>query len=197
MPLYWLCYRHNNQISVVIEPGASIIHARLRASLDGLDAGRLLVAGNPVWTCYFAPNICSSPPTHRLRVVRNLRPLAGVRAERLTHRAMFIIPHGAPAGYEWVVALVVLVGLCFAVCAFMRSAKPPSGLRRKRQDLPAPNPVHPGPGPEDRLRDLRRRFHAVQSRKRPNPWRKRPPPNPWGTPNPWGKGPPPTRAECE
>jgi hypothetical protein len=23
MPLYWLCYRHNNQISVVIEPGAS------------------------------------------------------------------------------------------------------------------------------------------------------------------------------
>jgi hypothetical protein len=39
MPLYWLCYRHNNQISVVIEPGASLIHARLRASLDGLDEG--------------------------------------------------------------------------------------------------------------------------------------------------------------
>jgi len=39
MPLYWLVYRHNNQISVVIEPGASIIHARLRASLDGLDEG--------------------------------------------------------------------------------------------------------------------------------------------------------------
>ena len=39
MPLYWLCYRHNNQISVVIEPGASPIHARLRASLDGLDEG--------------------------------------------------------------------------------------------------------------------------------------------------------------
>jgi hypothetical protein len=37
--LYWLCYRHNNQISVVIEPGASIIHARLRASLSGLDEG--------------------------------------------------------------------------------------------------------------------------------------------------------------
>jgi hypothetical protein len=28
MPLYWLCYRPNNQISVVIEPGASLIHAR-------------------------------------------------------------------------------------------------------------------------------------------------------------------------
>ena len=39
MPLYWLCYRHNDQISVVIEPGASLIHARLRASLKGLDEG--------------------------------------------------------------------------------------------------------------------------------------------------------------
>jgi hypothetical protein len=29
--LYWLCYRHNNQISVVIEPGASPIHARMWA----------------------------------------------------------------------------------------------------------------------------------------------------------------------
>ena len=39
MPLYWLVYRHNNQISVVIEPGASLIHARMRASLDELDQG--------------------------------------------------------------------------------------------------------------------------------------------------------------
>jgi len=39
MSLYWLVYRHNNQISVVIEPGASPIHARLRASLDGPDQG--------------------------------------------------------------------------------------------------------------------------------------------------------------
>jgi len=37
MPLYWLCYRHNNQISVVIEPGASLIHARMRAALANLD----------------------------------------------------------------------------------------------------------------------------------------------------------------
>ena len=83
---------------------------------------------------------------------------------------------------------------------YLKKARPLDGLFRERppkHDLPAPNPVRPGPGPEDRLRDLRRRFHAVQSRKRPNPWRKRPPPNPWGTPNPWGKGPPPTRAECE
>ena len=39
MPLYWLVYRHNNQISVVIEPAHSLIYARLRASLDGLDQG--------------------------------------------------------------------------------------------------------------------------------------------------------------
>ena len=37
MPLYWPCYRHNNQISVVIEPGASSIHARMRAALAELD----------------------------------------------------------------------------------------------------------------------------------------------------------------
>ena len=39
MPLYWLCYRHHNQISVVIEPGASIVHARMRAALAELDQG--------------------------------------------------------------------------------------------------------------------------------------------------------------
>jgi len=44
MPLYWLVYRHNNQISVVIEPGASLIHARLRSALDGLDQGEFTEA---------------------------------------------------------------------------------------------------------------------------------------------------------
>jgi hypothetical protein len=39
MPLYWLVYRHNNQISVVIEPGASLVHARMRSALAGLDEG--------------------------------------------------------------------------------------------------------------------------------------------------------------
>ena len=39
MPLYWLCYRHNSSISIVIEPAHSLIYARLRASLDGLDEG--------------------------------------------------------------------------------------------------------------------------------------------------------------
>ena len=39
MPLYWLVYRHDNQISVVIEPGASLVHARMRAALANLDQG--------------------------------------------------------------------------------------------------------------------------------------------------------------
>ena len=39
MPLYWLVYRHNNSIFVVIEPGASIIHARMRSAIAGLDEG--------------------------------------------------------------------------------------------------------------------------------------------------------------
>ena len=39
MQLYWLCYQHNNKISVVIEPGASPVHARMRAALAGLDEG--------------------------------------------------------------------------------------------------------------------------------------------------------------
>jgi hypothetical protein len=44
MPLYWLCYYHNNQISVVIEPGASLIHARMRAALANLDEGKFTEA---------------------------------------------------------------------------------------------------------------------------------------------------------
>jgi hypothetical protein len=39
MSLYWLCFRHNNQISVVIEPGASPVHAKMHAALAGLDEG--------------------------------------------------------------------------------------------------------------------------------------------------------------
>jgi hypothetical protein len=36
MPLYWLCYRHNNQIEVVIEPASSLVHARMHAAIAGL-----------------------------------------------------------------------------------------------------------------------------------------------------------------
>jgi hypothetical protein len=36
---------------------------------------------------------------------------------------MFIIPHGAPEGYEWFIALVVLVGLYFAVRNFIRARR--------------------------------------------------------------------------
>jgi hypothetical protein len=36
---------------------------------------------------------------------------------------MFIIPYGAPEGYEWFVTLVVLVCLYFAVRNFMRARR--------------------------------------------------------------------------
>jgi hypothetical protein len=39
MPLYWLVYRHNSSIFVVIEPAHSLIYARLRSAIDGLDQG--------------------------------------------------------------------------------------------------------------------------------------------------------------
>jgi hypothetical protein len=78
---------------------------------------------------------------------------------------MFIVPHGAPEGYEWFVALVVLVGLFFAVCNFMRpSSRKYLKKRLARHDLPDPNPVRAGPGPEKRLRNIRRRFRAVSER---------------------------------
>src|SRR5262245_25604932 len=41
-------------------------------------------------SCYFAPNICSTLPTHRLRVVRNLRPIATVRAEHLPAQHVYL-----------------------------------------------------------------------------------------------------------
>src|SRR5262249_1992182 len=37
--LYWFVYRHNNSITIVIEPAPSFIHARIRAAGDGLDQG--------------------------------------------------------------------------------------------------------------------------------------------------------------
>jgi hypothetical protein len=44
-------------------------------------------------------------------------------APNFYHQSMFIIPHGAPEGYEWFITLVVLVGLYFTVCNFMRARR--------------------------------------------------------------------------
>jgi len=107
---------------------------------------------------------------------------------------MFIIPHGAPAGY---VAFVVLVGLCFAVCSFMRNAKPLDGLRRERQALPAPNPIHPGPGPEHRLRELQRRFRGVSERHDERESPAPPPPKYVDSPSPPKPPPSPFSRLCE
>jgi hypothetical protein len=74
---------------------------------------------------------------------------------------MFIIPHGAPGGYEWFVALVVLVGLSISVFAISSGRilpSPPKYLKKARplDGLPDPNPVRPGPGPEERLHNIQR-----------------------------------------
>jgi hypothetical protein len=39
MNLYWICYRHNNQIGVVVMPAASLGHARMYAALTNLAEG--------------------------------------------------------------------------------------------------------------------------------------------------------------
>lgn len=39
MYLYWLCYRDETGIAVVIQPGPSLIHARMVNALAGLDEG--------------------------------------------------------------------------------------------------------------------------------------------------------------
>jgi hypothetical protein len=47
---------------------------------------------------------------------------------------------------------------------YWKRAKPLDGLLRVRPDLPNPNPVRPGPGPEKRLRNLQARFRAISKR---------------------------------
>jgi hypothetical protein len=81
MPLYWLCYRHNNQISVVIEPGASLVHARLRASLKGLDEGTFAGASSSI-SCA-PPTVIARSPLLTCPVQRD----AGDSAERARLRS--------------------------------------------------------------------------------------------------------------
>src|SRR5262245_52488580 len=49
---------------------------------------------------------------------------------------------------------------------YLKKAKPRDELLRERlarHDLPDPNPVRPGPGPAERLRNIQRRFRAVSN----------------------------------
>ena len=55
------------------------------------------------------------------RGIRNLRPLAGMRADRLP-RGMFIIPHDAPEGYEWFVTSWCLSASIFRCSQFHAGA---------------------------------------------------------------------------
>ena len=46
MALFWLCYRKSGQVSVAIIAAPSLIHARMRAALDGTDAGATFAEGH-------------------------------------------------------------------------------------------------------------------------------------------------------
>jgi len=46
MALFWLCYRKPRQVSVAIIEAPSLIHARMRATLDGMDAGATFAEGH-------------------------------------------------------------------------------------------------------------------------------------------------------
>jgi hypothetical protein len=46
MALFWLCYRNSGQVSVAIIDAPSLIHARMRAALDGRDAGATFAEGH-------------------------------------------------------------------------------------------------------------------------------------------------------
>ena len=79
MPLYWLCYRHSNQISVVIEPGASLIHARMRAALADLDQGEFTNSGMGIcrstcWSLTAVASLASGLPLEAILPIRLIRP---------------------------------------------------------------------------------------------------------------------------
>jgi hypothetical protein len=44
--LYWLMYRVNGHPSVVIQPAASLVHARLKASMAGMADDRKFTQGH-------------------------------------------------------------------------------------------------------------------------------------------------------
>src|SRR5262249_6996171 len=84
MSLYWLCYRHNNQISVVIEPGASLTAPAIAGSV----AYRSASSGLRLWYSTLSkPCRCIAQCLHWLMLpilwvfsatrARTMRTLAG------------------------------------------------------------------------------------------------------------------------
>jgi hypothetical protein len=76
MSLYWLCYRHNNHVCVVIEPAPSL----MRAALAGLDEGHV-IRGKAItearWPYSFSSAVNLNP--------KRARPPATIRAAQLNH----------------------------------------------------------------------------------------------------------------
>jgi hypothetical protein len=49
MALFWLCYRKSGRVSVAIIEAPSLMHARMRAALDGMNARATFAEGHN-WT---------------------------------------------------------------------------------------------------------------------------------------------------
>jgi hypothetical protein len=90
--------------------------------------------GGPGWRgqngqCVSHANLtkeCDTPPSTRCSYegARQVCPSKASSANSNVYACgMFVIPYGAPEGYEWFVTLVVLVCLYFAVRNFMRGRR--------------------------------------------------------------------------
>jgi hypothetical protein len=90
MALFWLCYRDSGQVSVAIIEAPLLIHARMRAALDGTDAGTTFAEGHELDADHVA-----RVPRNRLGTVLSRDEAAALldRIERGERR-----PNGARSG---------------------------------------------------------------------------------------------------
>jgi hypothetical protein len=79
MALFWLCYRKSGRVSVAIVEAPSLMRARMRAALDGMNAGATFAEGHKL------------DADHAARVPRNLvgtmlsRDEAAALLDRIEH----------------------------------------------------------------------------------------------------------------
>jgi hypothetical protein len=79
MALFWLCYRKSGQVSVAIMEAPSLMHARMRAAIDGMNTGATFAEGHKL------------DDDHAARVPRNLvgtmlsRDEAAALLDRIEH----------------------------------------------------------------------------------------------------------------
>jgi hypothetical protein len=86
-PLWWLCYRQSDRIEIAKVRGASLMHARLRAALDRIDADATFAEG-PERAARVRPGylgrMLSREEAAGLRQNRARSEIAGARQEALS-----------------------------------------------------------------------------------------------------------------